>query len=70
MVEDVLEIMSNAIVRGEPVRISGFGVFETRKKEERAGRNPKTGIAAKITARRVLRFRPSISLKKRVERGN
>ena len=69
MVEDVLEIMSDAIIRGDDVKISGFGIFEVRDKRERIGRNPKTGVSAKITARRVLTFRPSIVLKKKVNSG-
>ena len=69
MVEDVLEIMSDAIISGDDVKISGFGIFEVRDKRERIGRNPKTGVSAKITARRVLTFRPSIVLKKKVNSG-
>ncbi len=69
MVESILSIVSDSIVRGENVKISGFGIFEVREKRERTGRNPKTGVSAKISARRVLTFRPSIILKNKVNSG-
>lgn len=55
-----------ALSRGESVKLSGFGNFELRKKGERPGRNPKTGVAVPITARRVVTFRPGQKLKARV----
>ena len=69
MVESVLSIVSDSIVRGENVKISGFGIFEVRDKRKRTGRNPKTGVSANISARRVLTFRPSIILKNKVNSG-
>ena len=55
----VLEEVSAALVRGEPVRFRGFGQFAVREKRERLGRNPRTGVEAPIKPRRVLTFRPS-----------
>ncbi len=52
---------------GEPVKLSGFGNFELRDKNERPGRNPKTGEKIPISARRVVTFRPGKKLKDRVE---
>ncbi len=52
---------------GEPVKLSGFGNFDLRDKNERPGRNPKTGEKVLITARRVVTFRPGNKLKARVE---
>ena len=69
LVEDVLKAMTEAIISGESVRLSGFGVFEVRHKRQRIGRNPRTGAEAEITARRVLVFRPSNMLKNRVRTG-
>ncbi len=52
---------------GEPVKLSGFGNFDLRDKNERPGRNPKTGEKIPISARRVVTFRPGNKLKARVE---
>ena len=50
----------------ENVKLSSFGNFETKDKKARPGRNPKTGVEAKITPRRVLSFKASNLLKKRI----
>jgi len=52
---------------GEQIRLSGFGNFYLRDKNERPGRNPKTGEKVPIPARRVVTFRPGQKLKARVE---
>ncbi|WP_336980156.1 integration host factor subunit alpha [Altererythrobacter fulvus] len=69
MVEAILDHMCHALERGENVKISGFGTFLLRDKNERIGRNPKTGIEVPITPRRVLTFRASQILKDRVSQG-
>lgn len=66
LVEQVLELVADALEQGQNVKISGFGTFVLRDKNERIGRNPKTGIEVPITPRRVLTFRPSQSLRDRV----
>ena len=66
LVEAVLGEMSNALIRGESVKISSFGSFTIRNKSERIGRNPKTGEEAPITPRRVVIFKPSHVLKNRI----
>ena len=63
LVEAVLGEMSNALIRGESVKISSFGSFTIRNKSERIGRNPKTGEEVPITSRRVIIFKPSHVLK-------
>lgn len=70
LVETVLDHMSDALVRGESVKISSFGTFSVRSKSARMGRNPKTGEEVPITPRRVLTFRPSHLMKDRVAAGN
>ncbi|MFO1259543.1 MAG: integration host factor subunit alpha [Sphingomonadaceae bacterium] len=69
MVETILDMMSDALARGENVKISGFGTFVLRDKSERIGRNPKTGIEVPITPRRVLTFRPSQIMREQVAKG-
>ena len=70
LVETVLQHMSDALVRGETVKISSFGTFSVRDKSSRMGRNPKTGEEVPISPRRVLSFRPSHLMKDRVAEGN
>lgn len=66
LVESVLEEISDALARGEMVKISSFGSFQIRQKGQRVGRNPKTGEEVPILPRRVLVFRASHVLKNRI----
>ena len=68
LVETVFETIKGTLERGESVKISTFGTFSVRSKNRRIGRNPKTGEEVPILPRRVLVFRPSQVLKKRVSR--
>ncbi len=67
LVELFFEEIRASLERGMPVKISGFGNFNLRNKSARPGRNPKTGEARVITARRVVTFRAGHKLKSRVE---
>ncbi len=69
LLEAVLGEISSALSRGEAVKISSFGSFSVRAKGQRVGRNPKTGEEVPILPRRVLVFRPSQLLKKRINDG-
>ncbi|MBM1174893.1 integration host factor subunit alpha [Microvirga arabica] len=66
LVEQVLSGIGDALVRGESVKLSGFGTFTVRNKAERVGRNPKTGVEVPIEPRRALTFSPSHVLKDHV----
>ena len=66
LLESVLNLVSDALARGETVKISSFGSFSVRKKGQRIGRNPKTGEEVPILPRKVLVFRPSQVLKNRI----
>ena len=57
--EMALEEVSDALVRGEAVKLRSFGLFAVREKRERIGRNPRTGVEVPIKSRRVLTFKPS-----------
>ena len=59
--------LSDSLIAGDPVRLSGFGNFELRDKNERPGRNPKTGEEVPVSARRVVTFRAGQKLRARVE---
>ena len=67
MVETFFLEIRDALERGEQVKLSGFGNFQLRDKPQRPGRNPKTGEAIPITARRVVTFHASQKLKGLVE---
>ena len=58
--------MADALVRGEVVKLSSFGSFSVCGKGQRMGRNPKTGEEVPILPRRVLVFRPSHVLKRKI----
>ena len=70
LVETVLNHISNALIKGEQVKISAFGTFNTRNKKQRIGRNPKTGTEIPITSRRVISFKASQIMRKKVAAGN
>lgn len=58
-VEHIYELMRTAMLKGDSVKISGFGTFLVRKKKPRKGRNPKTGGEMLLPGRLVATFRPS-----------
>jgi integration host factor subunit alpha len=67
LVELFFEEIRQALEHGKQVKLSGFGNFDLRDKNQRPGRNPKTGEEIPISARRVVTFRPGQKLKARVE---
>jgi len=69
-VDTILNKISDALVRGESVKLSSFGAFHVRDKNQRMGRNPKTGEDVPISARRVVVFKASQVLKDRVDAHN
>ena len=69
LVEQVLEEVIGAMEKGEDVKISSFASFNLRQKNERVGRNPKTGVEVAIQPRKVVSFKASHTLKDRVQRG-
>ena len=69
LVERTLDLVAEAMARGETVKLSGFGVFQVRSKRQRMGRNPKSGEPATIDPRRVIGFRASQVIKGRIDRA-
>ncbi len=63
LVDLVFNTLKNVLVDGDNVKISGFGNFMVREKNQRIGRNPQTNEQITISARRVLTFRASQVLK-------
>lgn len=69
LLESVLDYVSEALTKGDSVKISSFGSFSVRQKSQRIGRNPKTGKEVPILPRKVLVFRPSQVLKTEINRS-
>ena len=67
MVEAFFEIVHGTLVQGQDVKLSGFGNFNIRRKAPRPGRNPRTGEAIPIQARRVVTFHASHKLKEQIQ---
>ena len=70
LVDLFFEEVRAALSGGEQVKLSGFGNFDLRDKNQRPGRNPKTGEEIPITARRVVTFHASQKLKALVEQAH
>ena len=67
---DILDMTLDEIVKelsnGNDVKLSSFGTFSLRQKKERSGRNPKTGVEAIISPRKVISFKPSQTMRKTI----
>ena len=66
IVDNFFETLVQHLVKFNKLKISSFGTFEVISKKERIGRNPKTKVVAKITSRKVVKFRPSLFFKKKI----
>jgi integration host factor subunit alpha len=67
MVDAFFVLVSDSLVDGNDVKISGFGNFQIRTKAPRPGRNPRTGESIPIEARRVVTFHASHKLKEQIQ---
>jgi len=66
IVDDFFGLLIDELIKKKKVKISSFGTFEVIDKKERIGRNPKTKIAAKISARKIVKFKPSLKTKEKI----
>ncbi len=66
MVDDVFDLIADGLSKGEKIDLRGFGTFSVRDSAARTGRNPQTGEAIQIPARRVPGFKPGKELKEKV----
>lgn len=66
VVEAVLYVITNELIKGEKVTIAGFGTFEVRERAERMGRNPQSGETMLIGASKNVKFKAGKSLKDKV----
>lgn len=67
MIDAFFDLVSQSLVEGNDVKLSGFGNFQIRTKAPRPGRNPRTGEAIPIQARRVVTFHASSKLKEQIQ---
>ena len=70
IVESVFGIIKSEFVKGSDVKISGFGKWSVKAKKKRKGRNPQTGEALMVAARKVVTFKPSYVLRDKVNSGD
>ena len=66
IIDDFFESLVSELVKLNKIKISSFGTFEVINKKERLGRNPKTKVEAKIVARKVVKFKPSNTIKEKL----
>tara|TARA_B100000029_G_scaffold118978_1_gene112092 strand:+ start:172 stop:462 length:291 start_codon:yes stop_codon:yes gene_type:complete len=66
IIDQVFNLLSSELIETKKIKITSFGTLEIINKKERIGRNPKTKVKAKITARKIVKFKPSEILKKRI----
>jgi DNA-binding protein HU-beta len=66
-IDTLLDTITKGLKKDGEVKLVGFGVFKVQKRKARTGRNPKTGEAVKIPARKVVKFVPGKELKEAVK---
>ena len=66
IIDDFFEYVTSELIKSNMIKISSFGTFKIITKKERMGRNPKTKQEAKISARKVVKFMPSIFFKNKL----
>jgi len=70
IVDDFFENIISELIKSDKIKISSFGTFSVLNKNERIGRNPKTKVSAKISSRKVIKFKPSLSLKEKINKND
>ena len=70
IVDDFFENIITEVIKSNKIKISSFGTFSVLNKSERTGRNPKTKVSAKIISRKVVKFKPSLSLKEKLNKND
>jgi len=68
IVDTFFDLLVDDLIKSNKIKITSFGTFKIMNKKERLGRNPKTKIEALISARKVVKFKPSIILKKKLNK--
>jgi len=66
ILDDFFESLVTELIIKKKIKISSFGTFEVKNKKERIGRNPKNKIEFKISSRKIVKFKPSDIIKKKL----
>ena len=66
ILDDLFESLVSALIIKKKIKISSFGTFEVKDKRARIGRNPKNKIEFKISSRKIVKFKPSDMIKKKL----
>ena len=69
MIDDFFKIINSELIQSNKIKITSFGTFEVKNKKERLGRNPKTKIEAKISSRKIVKFKPSLIFKEKINKN-
>ncbi|QMW21880.1 integration host factor subunit beta [Sandaracinobacteroides saxicola] len=69
IVATILDSISDTLASGGRVELRGFGAFSTRARDARTGRNPRTGVAVRVDAKRVPHFKPGKELREKLNLG-
>tara|TARA_Y100000590_G_C15350822_1_gene875093 strand:+ start:278 stop:577 length:300 start_codon:yes stop_codon:yes gene_type:complete len=69
LVDNFFDNLTDFIIKSNKVKISSFGTFEVINKKERVGRNPKTKVEAKISERKIVKFKPSLIFKDKINKN-
>ena len=70
IIDDFFETIILDILKSKKTKITSFGTFSVLNKKERVGRNPKTKIEAKIFSRKVVKFKPSLQFKEKLNKND
>ena len=69
IIDNFFESIILHLIKSNLIKISSFGTFKVITKNERIGRNPKTKVEAKISARKIIKFKPSLLIKNNLNRN-
>lgn len=67
VVQATFDCILNALASGEKIELRNFGVFKTKQRKPRTGRNPRTGEVVPVPARKSVVFKPGLDMKKRIK---
>ena len=66
IIDDFFKSLTDELLKSNQVKLTSFGTFDVVNKKERLGRNPRTKVSAKISARKVVKFTPSLIIKNKI----
>jgi len=69
IIDNFFESLVSELIKSKKIIISSFGTFKVVNKKERIGRNPKTKVEAKISSRKVVKFKPSLIFKEKINKS-